>query len=170
MWDALHEQTQPRANSGTSKKNCVLEKKGIMCFGLGSWMHVLTGMHACGYAYNQTFKPCVHAITQQFCITYAVKYTYADPVKCNCGKVGPWVTLVGLQVTQVTQTQSMDYKNECKFTTRSARERVRLNFIYTEALWYEWYILCSQGWLLPLEGLLLTFGLADMDKNDNPHF
>ena len=40
-------------------------------------------------AYNQTFKPGVHAITPEFYITYVVKYTYADLVKCNCGKVGP---------------------------------------------------------------------------------
>ena len=48
------------------------------------------------------------------------------------------MTLVGLQVTQVTQTQSMDYTNGCQFY-HGTKHRVRLKFIYIEALCY--YIL-----------------------------
>ena len=121
-------------------------------------------------AYHQTFEPCVHAITPEFYITYAVKYTHADLVKCNCGKVGPWVTLVELQVTQVTQTQSMDYKIECQFYrgTKRPRPESKIHIHWSTVVIH---ILCSWGWLLPLEGLLLTFRLAEMDKkNENPHF
>ena len=41
---------------------------------------------------------------------------------------------------------------------------VRLKSICTEAPWYEWYILPSRGWLLPLGGLLIKFRLAVMVK------
>ena len=51
MWAAMHEQTQPRANSGTSK-NCVPEERMFWarCMCWGEYMRVQT--------YNKKFKPC----------------------------------------------------------------------------------------------------------------
>ena len=92
---------------------------GCICFGLGRWACMCWGgcVHV-GISIQsniQTVYTCNYTAGFSHTLyTYTVKYTYADLVKrWTVAKYGSWVPLVVLQVTHVTQTQSMDYKNEC---------------------------------------------------------